>query len=140
MANKKPTKAKSSPRKKTRVMPKWKKAPPELVDLFTNAMTAFPEAEMRKMFGYPCAFVNGNMATCLFADTIMLRLDASDREEFIGKTGAGLFEPVPGRVMKEYAAVPPKIRDNPRELTGWLTKSINFASSLPKKGKKKRAG
>ena len=140
MAKKKPAKTKSSPRKKKRIMPQWKKAPPELVDLFTTALTAFPEAEMRKMFGYPCAFVNGNMATCLFADTIMLRLDAADREEFVRKTGAGLFEPVPGRVMKEYASVPPAIRDNSKELQGWLTKSINYASSLPKKGNKKRAG
>lgn len=137
MANKKPAKAKSSPRKKTRVMPKWKKAPPELVDLFTTALTAFPEAEMRKMFGYPCAFVKGNMATCLFADTIMLRLNAADREEFVRKNGAGLFEPVPGRVMKEYASVPRAIQDNSKELQGWLTKSINYASSLPKKARKR---
>ena len=44
-----------------RGMPKWTKAPDALVALFGDAIKGLPGVEARKMFGYPAAFVNGNM-------------------------------------------------------------------------------
>lgn len=136
MAKKKPLKAKSAPRKKTRAMPKWKKSPPELVALFTTALAAFPEAEMRKMFGYPCAFVNGNMTNGLFADSMMMRLDADDRTAMLKIPGAAPFEPVPGRIMREYVFVPSSVLGNAKQLNAWLAKSIAYTSGLPPKKKR----
>lgn len=40
-------------------MPAWRKAPPELVVFLKELVSAYPQVELRVMFGYPCAFVNG---------------------------------------------------------------------------------
>ncbi len=48
-------------------MAKWEKSPQALVQLFDRVLPESPNVERRKMFGYPCAFVNGNMFAGLFA-------------------------------------------------------------------------
>jgi len=116
----------------------WKKAPQELVDLFTDALKGVPEAQPRKMFGYPAAFVNGQMFTGLFADQMFLRLDEAGREE-MARLGGGSFEPMPGRPMREYAVVAPAVLRSRPKLSAWLTRSFEYASSLgPKKGAPKK--
>ena len=57
-----------------RETPSFDKSPPELIDRFGAVMDRYPDAERRKMFGYPAAFVGGNMATGLFADKWVVRL------------------------------------------------------------------
>jgi hypothetical protein len=42
---------------KTKRMPKWRPAPEAMVTKFDQAMLPFPQAERRKMFGYPCSRV-----------------------------------------------------------------------------------
>ena len=39
----------------------WKKAPAALIDLFGASLPDDPRIERRQMFGYPAAFVNGNL-------------------------------------------------------------------------------
>ena len=84
---------------------KWQKSPQELVDLFASVMPG-PPAVQRQMFGYPAGFVNGNMFMGLFQDQMILRLSEGARQELIRKHGAKAFEPMPGRPMKEYVALP----------------------------------
>jgi len=43
----------------------------------------------------------------LHEDSIILRLAAEDRDEFLSRYDSGLVEPMPGRPMKEYVIVPP---------------------------------
>jgi TfoX/Sxy family transcriptional regulator of competence genes len=117
---------------------KWQKAPQELVTFFTEAMKYLPGAEPRKMFGYPCAFVNGQMFTGLFADRMFLRLSEADRIAFRKLDGAQPFEPVAGRPMREYSVVPPAMLHNLPELDAWLAKSFNYAKSIPPKEPKKK--
>jgi TfoX/Sxy family transcriptional regulator of competence genes len=112
---------------------KWQKAPQELVAFFLEAMKFLPGAENRKMFGYPCAFVSGQMFTGLFADRMFLRLSETDREAFRRLDGAQPFEPTPGRPMREYSVVPAAMLQNLPELDVWLAKSFNYAKSLPPK-------
>jgi hypothetical protein len=45
----------------------WAKAPPELAERFSSTVAALPEAQVRKMFGYPAGFVNGHLFTGIFA-------------------------------------------------------------------------
>ena len=45
----------------------WKKSPPALIETFDAVLPGAP-AERRLMFGYPAAFVNGNMFMSLFED------------------------------------------------------------------------
>ena len=124
------------PSAKPRSGGKWKPAPLELVETFHDAIRSLPGAEIRKMFGYPAAFVKGNMLGGLFQDSMMLRLSPSDRAEIQDRAGATPFEPVPGRVMREYIVVPPKIVNSGVQLRAWLGKSFGYTSSLPAKSRK----
>ncbi len=117
---------------------KWQKAPRELIDFFAEAMKYLPEAEPRKMFGYPCAFANGQMFTGLFEDTMFLRLSDTDREAFRTLEGARPFEPVAGRPMREYTVIPAAMLHDLPTLDAWLARSFNYAKSLPTKEKKKK--
>lgn len=116
-------------------MPKFTKAPAETVRLFENALKDFPMATQRKMFGYPCAFVNGNMFTGLFQDEMFLRLSDEDRAAIRkdASRGTPLFEPMPGRPMRQYVLVPHYVLKSPRLLRAWLTKGMEYAKSLPPK-------
>ncbi|MEO5939408.1 MAG: hypothetical protein ABIZ72_00810, partial [Candidatus Limnocylindrales bacterium] len=57
-----------------RQMPSMSKSPPALVERFAAVLDGFPQATRKKMFGYPAAFVGGNLATSLFADRWVVRL------------------------------------------------------------------
>jgi TfoX/Sxy family transcriptional regulator of competence genes len=119
-------------------MPKFKKSPPELIQQFDLALAPFPKAERRQMFGYPCAFANGNMFVGLFADRLMLRLSDDERAKFLKLKGARLFEPFPGRPMREYVEVPPEVLNSKAKLKNWLSKSYAYALALPAKETKKK--
>lgn len=119
-------------------MNKWRSAPEDLVRLFENALAAVPEAEKRKMFGYPCSFVNGHMFAGLHQENMILRLSDEDRARFLEFEGAGPFEPMPGRAMKEYVVVPPALIDSEESLEEWLKKAFAYAKSLPPKPPKKK--
>jgi TfoX/Sxy family transcriptional regulator of competence genes len=114
----------------------WKKAPAEMVAFFKDLMTGQPEIDLRTMFGYPCAFINGQMFTGLFGDRMFLRLPEEERARFQAQEGAGPFEPIPGRTMKEYVLVPPALLSDRGELDRWLAVSATYAANLPAKVKK----
>ena len=120
-------------------MPAFTKAPEEMVNRFENALKDFPMATTRKMFGYPVAFVNANMFTGLFQDEMFLRLSDKDRAAFRSEYGTKLFEPLPGRPMREYALVPRYVLNSPRLLRSWLTKGMEYAKALPPKKKRVKA-
>ncbi len=121
-----------------REMPKWTKAPEQLVALFDKMLAQIPGAEIRKMFGYPVAFVADQMFCGLFQSTMMLRLSDSDRPAFMNQYGAKLFEPMPGRPMREYVVVPDLLLESRAQLERWISKSLAYASSLPPKPAKAR--
>lgn len=114
-------------------MPEFTKSPEELVKGFENAMKDFPVATQRKMFGYPCAFVNGNMFAGLFQDEMFLRLNDEDRAAIRKEYGTPLFEPMPGRPMRQYVLVPHYVRNSPRLLRAWMTRGMEYARALPPK-------
>jgi len=99
-----------------------------------------PDTEKRRMFGYPCAFLHGNMFFGLFQDSVFLRLSETDRVD-IFQLGEGVFfEPMPGRPMKEYVALSPVAVSDQEKFKNWFTKSLTYTESLPqrvKKGEKK---
>src|SRR5262249_5940456 len=114
-------------------MPKWRPAPADLVQRFETAIRSVPDAQPRKMFGYPAAFINGQMFTGLFQDSMVLRLSAEDRAVLLQRPGAKAFEPMPGRVMKEYVVVPPAVISATASLEEWLAKAAGYGRSLPPK-------
>ena len=123
-----------------RPMPKWTKAPESLVALFGRSLARIPQAEPRKMFGYPAGFIGGKMFTSLFQTSMILRLSAQDRERFLKEFEARLFEPMPGRVSREYVVVPEPVLNSSKALEQWLARASEYASSLPAKKPRAKTG
>lgn len=117
---------------KKRAMPKWTKAPEGLVAAFTRAAEAVPGASVRKMFGYPAAFLSGNMFAGIFQEHTIARLPQETREALI-EQGGRPFEPLPGRVMKEYVVLPEKVTRSRRLLEDWISEAASYARFLPPK-------
>jgi len=117
---------------------KWQKPSQGIIETYERIIPDIPLVEKRKMFGYPCGFVNRNMFLGTFQESIFIRLSEPDREEFLNLPDSKRFEPMPGRVMKEYVIVPPWLLEKNKELNSWIQKSLDYVSSLPPKTKKKK--
>ena len=111
---------------------KWRKSSQGLIDLFESVMPG-PPAVQRKMFGYPAGFVNGNMFMGLFQESMILRLPAGPREEFLRVHNTKLFEPMAGRPMREYVEVPQLVMRDKKELTAWVARAYEYGASLKPK-------
>jgi TfoX/Sxy family transcriptional regulator of competence genes len=111
----------------------WPKPSAEKTRLLERAIST--RGERRMLFGAPCWFVGGTMFAGVFADDIFLRLMEADLVE-AKCLGAKLFEPVKGRVMKEYVIFTEALIGT-KPLSAWLEKSYLYASSLPVKTGKK---
>ena len=116
-------------------MPKFEKSPPELVERFSAilARVATPETTRRPMFGYPCAWVGGNMATGLFARTWWVRL-APERLAEVEAAGDGAaFEVMPGRPMKGYTAMSDAILAEDARVEAFVREALDYTATLPPK-------
>jgi hypothetical protein len=122
-------------------MPKFAKSSVEIVDRFAAVMDRFPSVERRKMFGYPAAFVGGNMATGLFADHWVVRLPPGELAAAVAG-GATPFEPMPGRPMTGFVVIPPAVVADDGEIAAWVQQGVDHAAGMPPKesgGRKKKA-
>jgi TfoX/Sxy family transcriptional regulator of competence genes len=108
-------------------------SPPELVELWASVLPTGPDTAARKMFGYPSVFVNGNLACGLHQDRLLVRLGDADRDEALALPGAERFEPMAGRVMKNYVLLPPALHGDVPALESWLERAAEHARSLPPK-------
>ena len=112
------------------------KSPQALIDRFDTVAADHPEATRRLTFGYPCLYVGGNMVSGLFGPHWHVKLGKAETEELMGMDGAGPFEPMPGRPMREYVVVPDRVRESSSDLRAWLEKAHAYARSLPPKRKR----
>jgi hypothetical protein len=115
-------------------MPSFEKSPAQLVERFGQVAARHPQAQSRKMFGYPALFVGGNYACGLFADRWVVRLAPDDLAAALEMPGAAGFSPMPGRSMKGWASLPPDVVADDATLDDWVARSLAFAASLPAKG------
>jgi len=116
----------------------WRKSTPELIQTFEGVMPG-PPAVARQMFGYPAGFVNGNMFMGIFQESMIVRLAEPSREQLLKLDGAKIFEPMPGRSMKEYVVVPPAIIKDKEKLRFWTAKALEYGLSLKPKPAKSAA-
>ena len=112
--------------------PSFVKSPPALVERFAAVMDRYPDAERKKMFGYPAAFVGGNMATGLFADRWVVRLP-DDEIAAAKSAGAEPFEPMPGKPMKAFVVIPAGDVADDAAITAWVERGLALARSMPPK-------
>lgn len=120
-------------------MASWKKSSNELVEAFAKALPADPRVERRKMFGYPCAFVGGNMFAGLHEEHLIVRLDEAERSKLRALPGASVFEPMKGRPMAAYTVVPAAMHAQPAQLRTWVARALEYVAALPPKDAKKTA-
>jgi TfoX/Sxy family transcriptional regulator of competence genes len=118
-------------RRKVNSVRKWGSAPDAWLEVFGEVSAGL--GEHRLMFGYPCAFVNGNMFAGLFQSGMFLRLSESGRVAFLKLKGASRFEPMRGRFMREYVVAPSGMARQPDVAAGWLRRAYEYGSSLPVK-------
>ena len=114
----------------------WKKSPEELLTFLSETLKDVA-CQKRQMFGYPVYFINNNMFIGTHQDDLILRLAAADREAaLMNYKEIKPFEPVLGRVMKEYVVLSEALYHNEEIFPELLAKSIEYVSSLPPKEKK----
>ena len=110
----------------------WRKAPSELVERFGAAVAGIEGLETRKMFGYPAGFIGGNMVTGLHQESWIVRLPEDERAERL-RAGWATFEPMAGRPMREYLALPAEIADDPDAAREWVERAATYVRTLPPK-------
>jgi hypothetical protein len=76
------------------------------------------------------------MAMGLHQDDFILRLPDASRERFIKLTGGAVFQPQPGRIMREYVVASKALKQTPAALAKWVEEAIAYARSLQPKGGK----
>jgi TfoX/Sxy family transcriptional regulator of competence genes len=115
--------------------PFGQKSSPELVERFEAVTDGFEGLERRKMFGFPAAFVGGNMVTGLMGRRWHVRLAETAAGELLAMPGAEPFEAVEGRPMRGYYVLPPSIVADDGEVSRWVGRAVDFGRSLPPKKK-----
>ena len=117
--------------------PTFAKSPPELVARFEAvlARVARPDTTRRPMFGYPCAWVGGNMASGLFSTSWWVRLSPDRLAEVMGSGEGRPFEVMPGRGMKGYAAMSEAILADDARVEAWVRQALDYTATLPPKQK-----
>ena len=118
---------------------KWRRSPEALVKRFEEITKNLNNIEPRKMFGYPCAFCNGHLFVGLHQENMVLKLDDDDRDEFFKKYRSRPFEPMAGRIMREYVMLPQEVIASDKPMKEWLQRSLAYVKSLPPKIAKKKS-
>lgn len=116
---------------------KFTPPPPALTRVFDATVESLRGVERRKMFGYPAIFVRGNMVAGLVRDRMILRLGETDRAAFLALRRAKPFIAMGGRVMKQWAVVPPSMLTSRATLRRWLARSLAHGRTLPPKAPRK---
>lgn len=107
-----------------------------LVAEFKAVVAQLPRAEPRKMFGYDAAFVNGNMAVGLWANTCVVKLAEADREQLLKRGDAVPFMPGKNMKMGAWLELSEELAHDPEELLAWSARAIDYVATLPPKALK----
>jgi TfoX/Sxy family transcriptional regulator of competence genes len=114
----------------------WEKSSAELITLFESIAPQRADVTQKKMFGWPCSFVTGNLFAGLHKQSMLFRLSVGDQKAFLEQEGAAEFEPMPGRKMKDYVILDDPLKRDREQLSRWMDRALQHASALPAKAKK----
>jgi len=110
----------------------WEPPSDRLVGRFDALLPRNALVVRRKMFGCPCAFVNGNMFAGVYQQSIVVRLPEDSRSALLHQGRAQPFT-VRGRTMREYVLVSEALRAAEGDLADWITQAFEFARGLAPK-------
>jgi len=116
----------------------WTKPPQGLVDLFHDSLPRDGRVSLRRMFGLPCASVNGNLAAGVFQDGVFARLPPETWARLERAFGARPFEPMAGRVSKTYLMLPDEVLADEVALAELLAEAVAATDALPAKAAPER--
>jgi TfoX/Sxy family transcriptional regulator of competence genes len=103
----------------------------ESTALFHSLVDQDPRFLVKKLFGNPAAFVNGNLCLGTFGPDVFLRLSEEDQARLISVPGVRHFEPMPGRPMKGYLVLPRTLLEDRQEGPKWVERAVRWTKSLP---------
>lgn len=116
----------------------WKKPNSKLSEFLDERISSF-DVKKKKMFGCPVYFANDNMLTGVFENDIFIRLSEQDRNKLISENDeVKPFEPVKGRVMKEYVVLPDSVYNDPEKFIELLRSSYEYVLSFPSRKTKQK--
>lgn len=120
--------------------PTFEKPPPALVARFNDVLdrVATPDTTRKPMFGHPCAWIGGNMATGLFAAHWWVRLPPDELAAALASGEATTFQVMPGRDMKGYAVMPADVVADDAQVDNWVGRSLAYTATMPRKEPKAR--
>lgn len=110
----------------------WEPPADQLVARFDALLPGNALVVRRKMFGCPCAFVNGNMFAGVYQRSIVVRLPEDSRSALLQAGRAQPFT-VRGRTMREYALIPEALKATDGDLGQWIEQAFEFARGLAPK-------
>lgn len=117
---------------------RWSAPPEALTRRFNDIVARYPDVSVRSMFGCPSAFVGGQMFAGVFEQSVFVRLSPEERATILERLAGKPFEPLPGRVMKEYVILPMEILGDEAKLLRWIGEAHAYASGLPTRPQRRK--
>ena len=116
----------------------WRRASEGLTGLL-EARLATASCLRAMMFGCPVFTQGGHIVAGVFGNTVFLHLSPADcRLIRVATDEVSLFEPLPGRPMREYVTVPDSLCGDHEFFALWLGRAIEYVASLPPKAARSR--
>jgi DNA transformation protein and related proteins len=85
----------------------------------------------RRMFGGAGLYRDGKMFGLIADDVAYLKVDDSNREEFL-RAGSSAFKPYPDKpTTMSYFEIPPDVLEEPEKLVKWAERSLAIQKSGP---------
>ena len=97
-----------------------------------EAMEALTGYEEKKMFGGIGFMLEGNMATGVIGEDLIVRVGREQYEEALAEPQARPFD-MTGRPMTGWVVFTGAAYASDEELTAWVQRGVDFAGSLPPK-------
>jgi TfoX/Sxy family transcriptional regulator of competence genes len=114
-------------------------AHPSTVATFERLVPTRPNVAVKKVFGQPAAFVNGNMFMGVFGSQVFIRLSEEEGRSALERPGIRAFEPMAGRPMRGYVVLPEAILRSPSAAQDWVARSLAYSEGLPPKTAKRKS-
>lgn len=96
----------------------------EFIAYILDQYSGWGNVTVRKMFGGAGLYRDGKMFGLIADDVAYLKVDDSNREEFV-QAGSSPFKPYPDKqTSMSYFEVPPEVLENADELANWSKRSL----------------